>query len=85
MHRGVICEVLVSTSHQLARMSPMFLPFFLRDSAANFGTSWTAAAGSSLQSSVRCFAASAAAMDKIKVANPVVDLDGDEMTRCDVS
>ena len=24
----------------------------------------------------------AAAMEKIKVANPVVDLDGDEMTRC---
>lgn len=32
----------------------------------------------------RCYAAAAAAgtMEKIKVENPVVDLDGDEMTRC---
>ncbi|KAL8471299.1 hypothetical protein ACS0TY_028813 [Phlomoides rotata] len=31
--------------------------------------------------SVRCFAASAAAVDKIRVQNPIVEMDGDEMTR----
>ncbi|XP_017230966.1 isocitrate dehydrogenase [NADP] [Daucus carota subsp. sativus] len=35
----------------------------------------------SLSASLRCFASSSSVIDKVKVVNPIVEMDGDEMTR----